>query len=76
MSGLSQFLMYGSYAFDFWVGAEFVRNDIIENPADFIFVLMSILMAAMSLGQSSSFMPNAAQAQVGTNHEMNEKMEY
>jgi len=26
---------------------------------------MAILMAAMSLGQSTSFMPNAAQAQVG-----------
>jgi hypothetical protein len=43
----------------------FVRDGIISDPSDFIYVFMAILMAAMSLGQSSSFMPNAAAAQVG-----------
>lgn len=51
VTGLGQMIMFCCYALHFWVGAKFIQDGIIENASDFLYVLMSILMAASSLGQ-------------------------
>jgi len=68
VGGVGQMLMFCCYALDFWVGGKFIANGTISDPTDFTYVLMSILMAAQSVGRASAFAPNMGEAQIAASH--------
>jgi len=69
--GFSQLAQFGSYGIIFIAGAAILRSNMEHKPpltdfvvTDFLYVLMSLMMAAMSMGQSSALGPDVAKAKV------------
>jgi ATP-binding cassette subfamily B (MDR/TAP) protein 1 len=67
LMGVGQLFMFGSYCVAFWFGGRLIR----DKEADFLDVMtvfMAIVMSAMSVGQSASFVPNATKAKVAASN--------
>jgi ATP-binding cassette subfamily B (MDR/TAP) protein 1 len=61
--GIGQFLMFAIYGLIFYAGGRFV-DDKLMTFKDMMTVMMAIMMAAMTMGQTSAFAPDAAKGRV------------
>lgn len=61
LTGLGQIFMFGAQALTMWYGGTLVEDGSYEF-VDVMTVVMAIFMAAMSLGESSAYTPDAGKA--------------